>query len=74
LDRQILVCRFLDGRPPQHAGTVHRVDPGGDAQVENLTKDERESIDAVLKFYGPAVMSVGRPRMSMTCGLKGCAM
>ena len=51
------------------------VDPGGVAQVENLTKDERESIDAVLKFYGPAVMSVvGRPRMSMTCGLKGCAM
>jgi hypothetical protein len=62
LDRLILVCRFLDGR----------VDPGGVAQVENLTKDERESIDAVLKFYGSAVMSVvGRPHMSMTCGLKG---
>jgi hypothetical protein len=65
LDRLILVCRFLDGR----------VDSGGVGQVEILTMDERESVDAVLKFYGRAVMSViGQPRMSMTCGLKGCAM
>lgn len=43
--------------------------------AEILTMDERESIDAVLKFYGPAVMSaIGRPRMSMTCGLKGAMM